>query len=129
MRLGFKIVGVPEAAEALNEISEELAGQHLADAGMAGALIIEDQWKDDAPYKTGTYKRSIHREVLHQSKDRVEIAIGTNIDDPPYPYFLEFGTSKMPPHPSARPAFDKKKDEAAREVEEALLERVDLIWR
>lgn len=129
MRLGFKIVGIPEARKALEEISEELAGQHLADAAMAGAMIIQNEWVRIAPFKTHTYQRSIHCEVLHQSKDRAEVAIGTDIDDPPYPYFLEFGTSRMSPHPSARPAFDAKKEEAAREIEEALLERVGLIWR
>lgn len=129
MRLGFKIVGVPEVADALDQISDEMAGQHLADATMAGGDIIEAQWKEDAPYKTGQYRRSIHAEVTHQSRDRAEVTIGTDIVKPPYPFFLEFGTSKMPPHPSARPAFDLKKDEAAREIEEVLLGKVGLIWR
>jgi HK97 gp10 family phage protein len=129
MRLGFKIVGVPEVREALSRISDEMAAQKLADAAMSGAGIIENQWKTDAPYKTGQYKRSIHREIVHQDRGRAEVAIGTDIVDPPYPFFLEYGTSRMPPHPSARPAFDKKKEEAAKEIEEMLLGDVDLIWR
>ena len=129
MRLKHVVVGGPEVAEALDQISDEMAGQKLVDAGMAGANIIKNQWQEDAPFKTGTYRRSIHNEVIHQSRDRAEIAIGTDLDDPPYPFFLEFGTSRMPPHPSARPAFDKKKDAAAQEIEDALLGDVDLIWR
>ena len=38
--------------------------------------------------------------------------IGTNLVDPPYPYFLEYGTSRMPAYPAARPAFDQRKGEA-----------------
>lgn len=40
--------------------------------------------------------------------------IGTNLTDPPYPYFLEYGTSRMPAYPAARPAVDEKKSEASR---------------
>lgn len=129
MRLGFKVVGVEEAAGALNELGEELGGQRLVDATLAGAQILQNAWKVMAPWKTGQYRRSIHREVRHQSPGRVQVTVGTDIVDPPYPYFLEFGTSKMPPHPSARPAFDETKDEVAREIEGALSDLVDLIWR
>jgi len=153
MRLGFKIVGVPEAAEALNQLSDEMAGQHLADATVAGSLLIENQWKDNVGKVTHDYERSIHHEVTHQSRDRAEVTIGTDIVDPPYPYVLEFGMTikaknvpylhfktkdgqwvktkevTIPPFGWARKAFDAKKDEAAREIEQALLEKVGLIWR
>jgi hypothetical protein len=33
--------------------------------------------------------------------------IGTDLVDPPYPYFLEYGTSRMGARPSARPAYDE----------------------
>jgi hypothetical protein len=38
--------------------------------------------------------------------------VGTDLVDPPYPYFLEYGTSRMAARPSARPAFDEMKDTA-----------------
>jgi len=41
----------------------------------------------------------------------VEVIVGTDLTDPPYPYFLEFGTSRMPAYPSARPAFEETKDQ------------------
>lgn len=129
MRLGFKIIGVEETREALDKLSDEMAAQKLADALMAGALLIENYWKRIVPKKTGTYMRSIHSELVHSDRGRAEVAIGTNIVDPPYPFFLEYGTSKMRPHPSARPAFDAKKGEAARETTATLWHSVDLIWR
>ena len=39
-------------------------------------------------------------------------SIGTNLVDPPYPYFLEFGTVNMPAYPAARPAFMVAQHEA-----------------
>ncbi len=38
--------------------------------------------------------------------------IGTSLVDPPYPYFLEYGTVKMSARPSARPAFFVAQHEA-----------------
>ena len=49
-----------------------------------------------------------------------EATVGTNLVSPPYPYFLEFGTSRMAARPSARPAFDESKDEAIRVVGDTL---------
>lgn len=40
--------------------------------------------------------------------------IGTDLVDPPYPYFLEYGTSRMPAYPAARPAFDERYPEAVK---------------
>jgi len=42
----------------------------------------------------------------------VEVTVGTDLVDPPYPYFLEFGTSRMSARPSARPAFEESKGQA-----------------
>lgn len=42
--------------------------------------------------------------------------IATNLASPPYPYFLEYGTSRMPAYPAARPAFDEMQGEAVREI-------------
>ena len=48
-----------------------------------------------------------------QSLRPVEVTIGTDLTDPPYPYFLEFGTSRMSAHPSARPAYEETKGQMA----------------
>lgn len=34
-----------------------------------------------------------------------KVAVGTNIQDPPYPFFLELGTIKMKPRPFIRPVY------------------------
>ena len=129
MRLGFKVVGVPEVARALDRMGTEMAGQRLVDATMAGARILSNAWQRIAPYKTGRYRNSIRPEVTVRQPGFVQVTVGTDIVKPPYPFFLEYGTSKMAPHPSARPAFDETKDKVAQEIHDALSDLVDKEWR
>lgn len=56
----------------------------------------------------------------------MQAVIFTDLTDPPYPFFLEYGTSRMPAYPAARPAFDEKKDEALGQVAEVLGRLVDM---
>lgn len=109
------VIGLDRLQAKLRTLTSEVA-KAAVPAGQAAALPIQDAWKRKAPVKTGSYRRSIHTEVLEVSDERVVVGIGTDIIDPPYPKFLEFGTARMAPRPSARPAFDENR---ARAVEEA----------
>jgi len=102
----------------------------------SGGLVIANEWKRRAPIKTGTYRRSIHvagaaektpdfeGTELDEPGDKLTVKIGTNIKEPPYPEFLEYGTSRMPPHPSAGPAMDATREEVLKEVGAVLAELV-----
>jgi hypothetical protein len=46
----------------------------------------------------------------YQAKDGV-LLIGTDIIDPPYPWWLEIGTSKMAARPALTPAFEESEDD------------------
>lgn len=111
---------------ALIKLSDQMAGRNLEAAATAGALVFDRAWKElfrsssdpsipGAPPRrqTGTYSRSIHPETLAVTRDSATVEVGTNIDSPPYPVFLEYGTSRMPAHPIARPAFEQNTAEAA----------------
>lgn len=62
--------------------------------------------------QTGGYIDSIQTVPFEQETDRASAVTGTSLVDPPYPRFLEFGTSRMPAHPIARPAYEIAKDDA-----------------
>lgn len=87
---------------------------------MAGGYVIANAAKEIITrkklIKTGQMKRSIHPEV----ESSTVVKIGTDITDPPYPFFLEYGTSRMPPYSFLRPALDENKDKARREIRKAL---------
>lgn len=91
-------------------------------AAKAATVPLITEWKTQVrqkAYKTGTYMRSIHaEEAKTEGADRVVIEVGTDITDPPYPLFLEYGTKRMEPRPTARPAFEASKDAMAKEAEE-----------
>ena len=50
--------------------------------------------------------------------------VGTNLTDPPYPFFLEYGTSRMPAYPTARPAFDETKEQVNKTVQDVIVQLV-----
>lgn len=130
---------------ALAKIVEGLTGAGLAAALRAGALIVQNAWKGLAPYRTGTYRRSIHVEIETAGETEATAIVGSGITAPPYPTYLEAGNYWVearnarslhfvarggeqvfvkrvfiPAHPSAGPAFDASKDDAVREVESTM---------
>jgi len=137
-----KIVGGPELARKLAQLSDVVAGKALERATLAGALLVQNAAKEKAPYRTGTLRRSIHSEVTETSKTRCEVEVGTDVVyariqeyggviKPKGPHLLRWKDAKsgqwytarqvtLPAHPYLRPAFDEKGTAAVREIGEAL---------
>ena len=121
-----RVVDADEVLRNLEKLDKAAQGQVLQLAALAGAKPITNGWKDNIIgwplVKTGTYHRAVHEQVFaaESSSDRVVVVIGPDINDPPYPFFLEYGTSKMAPKPVGRKAFDENSDEAQREFGEVL---------
>lgn len=114
--------------KALEQVAQD---KMMETALVAGALLVQNEWKANTPYRTGTYRRSIHIGGHTDLASDFEgddmgkpggasVIVGTDITDPPYPAWLEEGTSKMAARPSAGPAFEAKKREAVKEIGDAL---------
>ena len=123
----MEIVNLDEFDAKLKRLGDALAETAVIRALTAGALIIENDAKRKAPYKTGTLKRSIHTE----RGDGMSVLIGTNV---PYAARLEFGFMgadsrgrmyHQAARPYLRPAFDDNRDAAIREVGEALADLLE----
>lgn len=89
---------------------------------VAGAIPIANRWKErvhtDA-FKTGTYMRSIRGPKLNEievTADEAKGAVSTDITEPPYPFYLEYGTSHMSARPTMTPAFEESRDAAVEEM-------------
>lgn len=108
--------GVVEFEGKLGTIMEAFAAA-LPVAALAGAQPILNEWKNRVPIKTGSYKRSIAARITARNPFAVEVEIGTDIVNPPYPFFLEYGTSRNKARPSMTPAFEAKKAKAITEAE------------
>lgn len=72
-----------------------------------------------ARVQTTRYRDSIDYDVYLEN-DRIVGEVGTDVKD--YPVALEYGTSKMPPHPILGPSYDKHEKQIADKIEAAELE-------
>jgi HK97 gp10 family phage protein len=98
------------------ERKEKEYSDRLEAASTAGALVVENAARNNAPYLTGTLKDSIGHETAEKSAKQCLVAVGpgsgTDSDeDIGYAVYQEFGTSKMPAHPYLRPALDENRAE------------------
>lgn len=119
------IIGGAELARKLAALGEAVAGDVLAAAVRSGGLLVENDAKQMAPYRTGTLRRSIHVEV-ESGAGQATAEIGTDV---PYAARVEFGFEgkdslgreyHQPARPYLRPALDQNMDAAAQEMGDAL---------
>jgi HK97 gp10 family phage protein len=119
------IEGAAELAAALGRLSEAAAGEALRAAVRSAGLLVQNDAKTLAPYRTGTLRRSIHTEVEGDGQ-HAEASVGTDVI---YAARLEFGfegtdsrgrTYHQPARPYLRPALDQNMDAAAHEIGAAL---------
>ena len=123
--LKLNLEGTQELIKALDQLEKSIENE-LEAALMVAAQPIMNQVKSDAPYLTGTYRRSITTETTEKRKDRAVVTIGTNV---PYAARLEYGYSdtdalgrryNQPPNPHWRPAIESQKRNAREEFAAAI---------
>lgn len=123
--------GLLTISKDLEFLSKAESNKVLRQATNAAASMLRDEVRAQAPKRTGKLARNVMSgNQRNKRKGEVSSGVyirgtnkeGTNSDnalkanDPRNAYywrFLEDGTSKMPPQPFIRPAFDSKSDEAA----------------
>lgn len=72
---------------------------------------------------TGALRRSITFEV-EEDGGSVKGVVGSTITNPPYPAYLEYGTSKMKPRPWMTPALESSMDYIKARYEKAMKDSV-----
>jgi len=109
-----KVTGLPNLRRAFEGLDDAVRGI-ARDAAEAGAEKIAAAWRDRAPQGEGDHPGPSYRDAIdvrprkNRNGARATVAARTYR---PYPYFLEYGTSKMAARPSAIPAYDAARDEA-----------------
>lgn len=123
MRVISSIDGLDSLIAKLKRIDNNV-GQARKVALVAGALKFQNKWKENVGVVTGTYRRSIQHEVEEESTTTTTVVVGTNIVDPPYPFYTEYGTSKISPRGWARSAWDSTIKDVIQTVSEKLKEAI-----
>ncbi len=139
-----QIQGLDALAKALKELPDRVAKNGLRAAVYAGAKVIRDEAKLQAPVATGglgpnqpppgTLKRAVILkqipELSTKNKQTFFVTVrqgkkGNLSQDAWYWRFVEFGTVKMSARPFLRPAFDMKKNDALTAIKTRLAERIE----
>jgi HK97 gp10 family phage protein len=110
------LTGTPALHAKLKKIEGALTAQALANATLAGALVIEGSAKEKVHVITGNLRRSLHSAIETSSATSATAIVGTDVE---YSVYEEFGTRYRPPHPYLRPALDEKKGEAQKVIRDA----------
>lgn len=110
------ISALSELGQRLGSLTDVVRGQVLQDAIRGAALPVENDAKINAPWVTGTLRRSIHTETGGDANS-AWADVGTNV---PYARRLELGFVgvdrlgrhyNQQPRPYLRPALDKNAPE------------------
>ncbi|AFH92782.1 HK97 gp10 family phage protein [Providencia stuartii] len=139
--------GLHDVSRELELLSQAESNRVLRQAAYAAASVLRDEARAKAPKRTGKLAKNIVA-GNQRGRQRGEVSAGVYVrgtnkagtnsdskmkaDDPHNAYywrFLEEGTSKMPPHPFIRPAFDSKADEAAEFAISKLNQAIDEVLR
>src|SRR5688572_21591668 len=103
------LTGTPALHAKLKKLEDAISSQALANATVAGGLVIERPAKEKVHVITGNLRRSIHTALETSTPTSATALVGTNVEYAPYE---EYGTRYRGAHPYLRPAFDEKKGEA-----------------
>jgi HK97 gp10 family phage protein len=119
-----KLIGVQEVMEALAELPEEVQKEVLDGILEEAAVMLEQEAKRLAPYRTGKLRDSIEaRKMKPRRGEYARYAIGPK--GVRYAGFVEFGTAHAPPKPYMRPTHDAKKAEVIRDAREEIIAGVE----
>lgn len=140
-KVSMRIQGLDGLRLSLNQLPERIAAKALSAAVAKGAQVVVKEVKAKVPVLTGLLKRMIRatrgkrrgweasafvtirrlsRKKIAEFKRATGKQARDNPNDPWYWKILEFGKSNRTRHPFIRPAFDTKKEEAAKVIGEAL---------
>jgi HK97 gp10 family phage protein len=140
------IEGLKELQAAMRQLPQNIGRNVLRGAVNAGASVIRNEVRDNAPVyegkpqashaPAGALRRAVYQKQIREASSwfkqvfYVSVRSGKSQQkkglDAYYWRFVEFGTKKMAARPFLRPAFESKKYEAAEAIKQYLARRIPL---
>jgi HK97 gp10 family phage protein len=131
MAVTVQVEGLEEINRNLLDLGDKLAKQYIRKAAKQASDLFVKAAKQRAPVlqkptrqrQPGTLRDSIIAKVSLTKKKGLVVRVGPE-KKVFYARFVEFGTSKMKPHPYMRPAWDSEKNAALDAFAESLKQSV-----
>ena len=125
------VQGWDELRRKLRQLETSVAEKAVLSAVEAGALVIENQSKENCPVITGNLRRSLHHETVETNADTAVVDIGTDVVYARRVHDGFVGKDSLGRHynqagnPYLLSAFEEKKNEAMSETGAALRQLVN----
>lgn len=128
MSANMEMTGLNELIDRLEELGQNVDAATDAGLKKAAVLVLADAKQTSAfKDKTGKLRKSMKiTGVKKNSKsgDRY-LLVGTFGENAFYGRYVEYGTSKMDPHPFLHPALERNRDAAVEIIKQSLQEAID----
>ena len=131
MAVTVQVEGLAELNATLKDLGDKVAKQFIKKAGKEAGDLFVAEAKQRAPVmakptrqrQPGTLRDSIIAKVSLTKKNGLFVKVGPK-KEVYWGRFVEFGTSKMKPHPFMRPAWDGEKNAALDKFADSLRQQI-----
>lgn len=117
----IQVDGLDEAVRRVQSITSSLEAREVEKVLSKGMRVIRDEAKQRVPVKSGRLKSAIKARI---GKRRGKFVAGAfsavDFKRAPHAYLVEYGTRHSRAKPYFRPAWDTKKDEVKKQIEDDL---------
>lgn len=132
VKISFNIKGLKELENDLKLLSRSENNKIKRKAVLAGAKVIRDAVKKEAPVRSGKLRQNIRAESAKGHPDIAGISIrvkgkSKNPSNAYYWRFLEYGTSKMKANPFIRRGADESEKQAIQVMINELSQGIDKV--
>ncbi len=139
LKASIEVTGLQAIERLFNSIGKTAANKIIRTALRYGSKSILNTTRGLAPVDTGLMKKSLGIIALKRKRGRVGFRVGFKNAEQLvtyskrkkknksgkevnqryfYPFAVEYGTKKNPPHPFMRPAYEQNKEYAIRDIHE-----------
>lgn len=117
----IQVDGLDEAVRRVQSITSSLEAREVEKVLSKGMRVIRDEAKQRVPVRTGLLKSAIKARIGKRKGKYVAGAFSAvDFKRAPHAYLVEYGTRHSRAKPYFRPAWDTKKDEVKKQIEDDL---------
>jgi len=116
-----QVEGLDEAVRRVRSLTSSLEAKEVEQVLVKGMRVVRDEAKQRVPVRTGLLKSAIKARIGKRRGKFVASAFAAvDYKKAPHAYLVEYGTRHSQAKPYFRPAWDSKKDQVKKQIEEDL---------